>query len=839
MNIIRPVRRIAFLFFLLFSWAQLNAQLTGAVLDENGEPLPYATVYARNSTNGTVANASGEYKLNLAKGDHEIVFQYIGYKQKIEKIAVAGAPVRLNVRLEPSDLEISEVVITTRDPAYEIMKKAIDKRKYYKNRTPAYSHDAYIKGFYKLADAPKKLLGFEIGDMDGMLDSTGSGVLYLSESVSQLHVQASPPRNKEVMISSKVSGDPSGFSMNRATMTSFSLYDERINVMRDILSPLADNAFAYYRFRLLGRYTDENGYSVYKIEVIPKRDEDPAFHGHVYIVDDWWNLAGVDLNLTGKAIQQPIIDTMRIQQEYVPVNKPDEWCLLSQIIGFKFNVLGFKIEGFFNGVFSNYNLRPNFGAGFFDRETFRVEENAAERDTAYWSGIRPIPLTEEEARDYVVKDSVRQIRESPAYLDSMDRKHNRFRVGDIYSGYTWRNSQKHLTIGYPSLLDGLQFNTVQGWLLNFNPSYRKSADERGTRYWKASGRLNYGFSEKRLRGGLRIERLFESIHYTRAELSGGLATEQFDRENQIGEVANLLYSLWARKNYLKLYEKAFVRGAFGRDMGRGMRLQLAAEYAERRALVNHSNYSFYKGNREYSPNAPLPVTNTEPETPFFDPNQAFLFEVNYRIRFGETYSTFPGFRVSEGTRWPELLLNLREAIPFKDGMADFTLLQARLRQDDLSSGLFGYTEWSLGGGVFLRNKRVEFMDYYHPRGNQTIIGKPDRYARSFFLLPYYEFSTADAWAEAHLRHHFNGWILDKIPLIRKLNWNETLGFSAYYAEQYAWKEQRPGTTLPYWELSFGFENIGIKFIRPLHVDVAFGFLGSEHYRTGVVLGLDL
>ncbi|MCK6695464.1 MAG: DUF5686 and carboxypeptidase regulatory-like domain-containing protein, partial [Thermoanaerobaculia bacterium] len=592
MNITRHVHRIVFLFSLLFSWSQVSAQVSGVVLDEHGEPLPYATVYVRNSTNGTVANTSGEYKLNLAKGDHEIVFQYIGYQQKIEKITFAGVPLRLNARLEPSDLEISEVVITTRDPAYEIMQKAIDKRKYYKTRTPAYSFEAYIKGFYKLADAPKKLLGFEIGDMDGMLDSTRSGVLYLSESVSRLHVQTKPPRQKEVMISSKVSGDPSGFSMNRATMTDFSLYDERINIMRDVLSPLADNAFAYYRFRLLGRYTDENGYNIYKIEVIPKRDEDPTFHGHVYIVDDWWNLAGVDLKLTGKAIQQPIIDTMRIQQDYVPVNKPDEWCLLSQIIGFKFNVLGFKVEGFFNGVFSNYNLRPDFGTDFFDKESFRVEEKATERDTAYWSGIRPIPLTGEETRDYIVKDSLRQIRESPAYLDSMDRRHNRFRFDDIYSGYTWRNSRKHLTIGYPSLLDGLQFNTVQGWLLNFSPSYRKDADKRGTRYWEAAGRLNYGFSEKRLRGGLRVERLFESIHYTRAELSGGLTTEQFDREKQIGEVANLLYSLWARKNYMKLYEKAFVRGAFSRNLGNGMRLQLVAEYAERRPLLNHSNYSF-------------------------------------------------------------------------------------------------------------------------------------------------------------------------------------------------------------------------------------------------------
>jgi hypothetical protein len=62
------------------------AQLSGKVLDENGEPLPFASVYVRNSTNGTAANAEGEYRLTIERGAHEIVFQYIGYKQKVEAV---------------------------------------------------------------------------------------------------------------------------------------------------------------------------------------------------------------------------------------------------------------------------------------------------------------------------------------------------------------------------------------------------------------------------------------------------------------------------------------------------------------------------------------------------------------------------------------------------------------------------------------------------------------------------------------------------------------------------------------------------------------------------------
>ena len=320
---------------------QLLSQLSGKVLDENGEALPFASVYVRNSTNGTAANAEGEYRLTLERGTYEIVFQYIGYKQKIQPVTIADKPVRLNAQMEPTNLEISEVVITTEDPAYRIMREVIAKRRYYKNKVKEYSVDVYVKGFYKLLDAPKKILGQDVGDMGGILDTNRQGVIYLSESVSKVYAQAKPERKKEVMISSKLSGSDNGFSFNRATYTDFSLYSEKLEIGREILSPLADNAFNYYNFKLLGKYRDENGYDIYKIGEAPKRPADPTFSGSLYVVDEWWNLAGADLALTGAAIKQPVLDTLRIRQQFVPREKPDTWCLLTQTTRFEFGLMGF------------------------------------------------------------------------------------------------------------------------------------------------------------------------------------------------------------------------------------------------------------------------------------------------------------------------------------------------------------------------------------------------------------------------------------------------------------------------------------------------------------------
>ncbi|MFN8305070.1 MAG: DUF5686 and carboxypeptidase regulatory-like domain-containing protein [Saprospiraceae bacterium] len=827
-----------YLLLLLFLPLPLLAQLTGKVMDENGEPLPFASVYVRNSTTGTTANAAGEYRLPLAPGEYEIVYQYIGYKQRIERIVIEKSPLKHDVRLEPSDLQLAEVTITTEDPAVGIMRKVIERRRYYKTRVPDYSCDVYIKGFHKLLDAPKKILGEEVGDMGGILDTNRTGVLYLSESVSKLFVQSRPERTREVMISSKVSGRDNGFSLNRATLTDFNLYDERIEIDREILSPLADNAFNYYNFKLLGRYKDENGYDIYKISVIPRRSGDPTFSGDLYVVDEWWNLAGVDLALTGDAIKQPVLDTLRIVQEFVPVERPDKWCLLSQLTTFKFAVFGFKIQGLFSGVFSNYNIKPDYSDDFFTRETFKIETDAPSRDSIYWESVRPVPLTAEETRDYVRKDSLRKIWESKPYLDSLDKNNNRFKFNNLLFGYTWRNSFKKTTVSYPPVLQWIQFNTVQGWVLNVRPEFSRYEGERRTSFWRMEGILNYGFSEKRFRGGLRLQRRFESIRYSNLEASGGLLTQQFNPDEPISPALNSSYSLFDRRNYMKIYEKAFGRVEWSQFVSPGIFMWAGAEYADRAPLVNHSSESWTKkGNHRYTSNDPL---NPEgPNEPSFAENQAFILNVTARFRFGQTYSTYPDFRVYDDMPWPDVYVRYQKAIPGIAGSdADFDYASLQIRQDRLSWGLGGYTDWNLMAGMFIRKKSLGFMDFHHANGNQTLLGIPSSYTNSFYLLPYYSYSTDQPFIEAHVQHHLQGWLLDKIPGVRKLNWKEVIGLNFYWTDQAA---ELPASQqqLPYWEASFGFENIGFKFFRPLRIDVVSSFYGNNYYKTAVLIGLNL
>lgn len=192
----------------LFFCHSLQGQISGRVSSISGEALAFASIYVQNTSIGTSSNIEGDYELSLAPGTYQLVFQYIGYQQKVLEISVDQSPQQLDVQLKEESVTLSEVVVRAdaEDPAYPIIRKAIAKRPYYKNLVNAYSCDAYIKGVQKLLDAPDKVLGQEIGDMGGSLDSNRQGIVYLSESEAQLFYQR-PNQKKEVMISSKVSGN--------------------------------------------------------------------------------------------------------------------------------------------------------------------------------------------------------------------------------------------------------------------------------------------------------------------------------------------------------------------------------------------------------------------------------------------------------------------------------------------------------------------------------------------------------------------------------------------------------------------------------------------------------
>lgn len=107
--------------YLLFSFALLLATVTfgqytlsGQVIDaESGQPLEGASVFAQNTTAGTITNKEGYFKLQLGKGGYELVVTYTGYQNKQQNIVAGENTPALTITLQKEDKSMREVVITT------------------------------------------------------------------------------------------------------------------------------------------------------------------------------------------------------------------------------------------------------------------------------------------------------------------------------------------------------------------------------------------------------------------------------------------------------------------------------------------------------------------------------------------------------------------------------------------------------------------------------------------------------------------------------------------------------------------------------------------------------
>ena len=86
-------------------------------------------------------------------------------------------------------------------------------------------------------------------------------------------------------------------------------------------------------------------------------------------------------------------------------------------------------------------------------------------------------------------------------------------------------------------------------------------------------------------------------------------------------------------------------------------------------------------------------------------------------------------------------------------------------------------------------------------------------------MNYYEFAS-DKYASLFLVHHFEGFFLDKIPLMRKLKWREVASMRAVYGslsdanKSIMVNPEKVGSlsAKPYVEAGFGVENI-FKILR--------------------------
>ncbi|MCG2610530.1 DUF5686 and carboxypeptidase regulatory-like domain-containing protein [Flavobacterium sp. SM15] len=820
------MKKLFFLTALLFI-SNVFAQIKGKITDKNGNPIPYTTVMIQGTYNGTSANDDGLYELVVKeKGNYTLQFQSLGYKTKKVTQDISQFPYTINVTLEDENYTLSEMVITPskEDPAYAIIRSAIKNRKKNSDKTDKYEADFYSRGIFRAKNVPKKFMGVEIGDFDGSLDSTGTGILYLSETVSKIAYEK-PDKIKEEIIASKVSGDDNGFSFNTARGTNYDFYSNYVEMGINMISPIADNALSYYKYTLESTFVDDHNQLINKIKVKPRRDKEPVFEGYLYIVEDTWAIYAIDLDSKGYRMQQPILENIKFTQNYNYNPQTKIWAKNQQTIDFKAGMFGMGFTGKFTHVFSNYVFRDKFEKKVFTNEVAKIVKDANKKDDGFWNESRPVPLTDEEIGDYHKKDSIQTIRKSQVYLDSIDAKGNKFKLQKLITGYTYRDTYNKWSASYKGVLDvtSLGFNTVQGWNLDSGFSFSKRDEEKG-KYTFINSVFNYGFAEDRLRINGSITHRFNNINYALITLSGGSSINQFNPSNPISNLVNSVSTLFFKDNYAKYYNKEFAKIAYSQNVLNGIGLTGSLEYSARKPLFNNTDYVLIKNDKDYTSNNPLlPYNNS---VAAFEKHNLMKATIGTRISFGNKYITRPDGRINiANDDYPKLSFNYEKGFAGNKDSYNYDFVSGLIDYDK-TLGNKGDFAIRLKGGKFFNAENISFIDYKHFNGNQTHIGMANKYLNVFNLLPYYTNSTNDAYFETHMEHNDKGFIMNKIPLLNKLQWNLVVGFHQLNVPNYK----------PYQEFSVGFDNFGLGKFRLMRIDYVRSYQ-SGFQTDGIVFGL--
>ena len=794
-------------------------KVTGLITDADGKVLPYASVYVKGGNKGTNANNEGRFTLNLEPGNYTLICQYVGYKKEEKTIAVPEREVQVNFTLKLQEMTMGEVIITQKqNPAYEIIRNTIKKRKDYQDQLNKFQCQVYTKGQLKVRNYPKKVLGRKVDFEDG--DTSKQKMLYLSETISIYSVDK-PSKEKIEVISSKVSGQSDGYGLSVPQF--FSLYDNNVFIgnnlnPRGFISPISDNALNYYRYKYDGSFY-EDGHQVSRIKVISRRKYEPLFNGYINIVEDEWRIHSLRLLLT-KESQMQIVDSLLLEQIYRPVNK-EVWAIASQVVYPSVKILGFDAYGSFINIYSDFNIDPQFTKNIFNSTILKYNDSSNKKPAAFWETARPVPLMADEISDYRRKDSLEQARKDPRYIDSLDKIRNKVNIfGAMFFGQTFFASAKRSSFSIRPITEQVSFNIVEGLVINTGSTWTKRLDSSITsrRSITLEPNLRYGFLNKHFNAHLKVEYTFGKKYASSASLSGGKRVFQYNNNSPIGERGNTLSSLLSENNRMKIYEAWYLRGSYKQGIGNGFSWTAAFQYQDRLPLENKTNYTWSdKANREYTPNYPFEIINQN-----FQRHRVFTTLVGLTWQPGTKYIELPDQKINIGSKYPVFTLQyIRSYDKLFGSDADFSKWNFSMK-DDINFRLKGKFRYKIGMGGFFDSKKIEVPDYQHFNGNLSTFAS--EYLNSFQLLPLYQYSnTAKFYSIAHIEHNFNGFLTNKIPGLRKLNLYLVAGANAFYIN----------SSTNYFEYFFGLDNIFKQF----RLDFVQSSFNGKRMQSGFRIGL--
>lgn len=785
----KKVLQLTLLLFPFIMFAQQKTIITGKVYDATTrEPLPFVNLVLKNTTTGTTTDIDGAYKIETYTASDSIQASYVGYDLASKPIIHNKTQV-IDIFLQSESKNLGEVVIRPgENPAWKIMRKMVEHKP---DNDPvkleSYQFEAYNKLEFDLNNIPKKYEKKKIlkpvNFIFNYVDSTDVKEkpylpAFISESVSDIYYKSNPAVKKEIIKATKFSGfqNPSISHFTGDMYQDIDIYkNSSLLFGQEFNSPLSNNWNVFYKYYLIDS-TYINGHRCYQIEFKPKHSAEFAFYGNMWITDTNFALLRIEMTVTKDANLNYIQD-FSIVQEYAYID--NKYWMLSKnklVVEFGLSTKGMGLYGRKTTLYDNFIInQPKEDNGFYNpMKKVIVLDSANRRSLDYWDSIRQEPLSKNERNIYTMVDTFQSL---PVYHHALNT------ITLLATGY---KTFGDFEIG--PITDFYSHNEVEGD--RFRLGGRTSNNF--SKWYELSGYVAYGLKDQKTKYDIGYKAFITKDPWQQIDVLYNEDVKILGRSDRLFNQDNILTSLLSRQPMTNLTEIKETRLTYDRDIFAGL------------------NFNFSFSNKVFIPTSGISyMVYTTPgdldsKNIIYDPE----LQINMDLSFNQKYITYSVTRRSLGTKYPVLLIHYTKGLQgIFNGDYKYQKLVAGIRYI-LHINPLGRTNLNVESGKIWGN--VPYLEMFLPPGNETYV-----YDRvSYNLMNYYEF-TSDQYLAITAEHHFEGLLLNKIPLMRKLKWREVATYKWLAGSVNPANEQTmlfPSnlytlTGRPYSETGVGIENI--------------------------------
>jgi hypothetical protein len=788
-------------------FGQSVTSVSGVVLDQsNLQPIPFVNVYFSNSSEGTTTDNDGRFTLMATFPYDSLVVSFVGFHKKILAIAV-GQSQNLTIMLHPETINLDEVTIMSgENPAWEIIRKVVNNKSLHDKRSlAAYQYRNYSRLEFDIENISTRLTQRKmVRDIWAGIDSTslekndqGNAVLpvFLSETVSLYFVKNAPFARREEIEKSKVSGVAveDGSMVSQVIGAAYQDYNFYQNWMRflekEFISPIADTWRMFYDYEITDTLMVGEDLC-YQLSIYPNRMEDPAFNGTMWITTNEFALKKIDAYID-KATNLNFMEKIELAQE-LGKTSAGQWLPTTTELKIDVSNLGKNSASIWVqslNTTSDWRVNDVKDKRFYTNEV-QVAEDFAIFDESYWQQERPMTLSPLQLRAYDVIDTLVEIPRVRSIVEF---------VKLATTGY-WRRGKFDLG----PYLYSYAYNTFEGnaFRLGFKTNEhlsRKIAIKSYVGYGTADEQWKYGFTGRYIVN--RKPWTEFQMHSSRDLEQVGINSEDLIEDNYI------FYAATRWQTFRRPYYISKNKFSLQSEPTKGLtqKLSIRHDYYD-------PQYPFY-----YFENPGNP-TGSELKSDL----SSSSVQLTTRWARDEMYLQDGNDRVSLGSR-RALVIQFDYTYGFKhvlDSDFEYHKLELGIFQKIRVGGL-GDSRLKLKGGYVFG--QVPYLLLENHIGNES----PFYTTGAFNTMNYFEF-VSDQYASLHYQHYFQGLLMNKIPLIRKLKWRLLGTANILYGSLRQenidiMSDQDPDGNptfgfqgmdkgKPFVELGYGIENI-FKFIR--------------------------